>query len=325
MRKRFEFITASSILLIIIVTLAGMSPDFGTNVLPRGYRIIHATETPYGQLKVMEAGGARYLLINGSFQGEIDLKTGRSRSAYIHAMAGAVAGYGPVSGNALVIGLGTGALRPFLEEIGYRVDYVEIDPEVVISAEQYFGFDPGRGDIFKEDARYHLEITDRRYDVICFDAFGSETVPSHLLSREVFERCSEVITDSGIVILNILGFRYGEESRAIKAILRTVRSVFPFYHIWWINDPGEDLKFGNFIVAASMHELPAQDLRISMAEIRNIPKQSIETVREADWTDPGEGEIITDGFNPLFAWNEPTDRIIRNRIIRFVPPEILLG
>jgi len=324
LRRRFEYITASSILLLIVVTMAGLSPDMGSRVLPRGYRIVHSAETPYGQLKVMEAGGARYMLINGSFQGEIDVKTGLSRSSYIHAMTGAAAGYGPGSGDALVIGLGTGALQPFLKELGYHVDSVEIDPEVVYAAERYFGFDPGHGKVFQEDARYYLEITEHLYDIICFDAFGSEAVPSHLLSREVFMRCADLMTDSGIIVLNVLGFRYGEESRAIKAIIRTIQSVFPFYHIWWINDPGEDRTFGNFIVTASMFELPVQDPHTIMEEIPGIPEQSIETVHEAEWTDPGDGGIISDMFNPLFAWNEPTDRIIRERIIRFVPPEILL-
>ena len=92
-----------------------------------------------------------------------------------------------------VVGLGTGTLATYGRS-GDALRYYEINPRVVAMAEdpRYFSFlsdCPARVSIALGDARLSLErelkeMGSQQFDVLALDAFSSDAIPAHLLTRE---------------------------------------------------------------------------------------------------------------------------------------------
>lgn len=111
-----------------------------------------------------------------------------------------------------MVGLGTGSAACYALA-GQRLTFYEIDPAVkhlVFDDDKYFTFVKDaqrRGanvDIRMGDARLKLkEDTDRRYALLMIDAFSSDAIPVHLITREAIELYMNRITDDGILALHI--------------------------------------------------------------------------------------------------------------------------
>jgi protein-L-isoaspartate O-methyltransferase len=107
-----------------------------------------------------------------------------------------------------VIGLGTGSLtcRAQPED---TVHYYEIDPAIVRIARDpnLFSFvSECRPDvpIILGDARLTLaEATDASYDAIIVDAFSSDAIPIHLLTREAMAIYLQKLAPGGIVAIHV--------------------------------------------------------------------------------------------------------------------------
>ena len=128
-----------------------------------------------------------------------------------------------------VVGLGGGAIpremRHYFPEV--LIDVVEIDPEIAKVAERFFRF--------QTDAKLTVHIADGRmfikkllrrktvpkYDLIILDAFNSEYIPFHLMTKEFLEQVRGVLADDGVVVANV--FR---TNRLFDAELKTFLAVF---------------------------------------------------------------------------------------------------
>lgn len=126
----------------------------------------------------------------------------------------------------LVVGLGGGTLAGFLHRHypAAEIDAVDIDPEVVSVAKQYFGF--------REDHRLRAHVADGRrfienarepYDLIFLDAFGADSVPAHLTTREFLQAVRRITTPGGVVVGN-LWFR--QFNKLFDSMVHTYRQVF---------------------------------------------------------------------------------------------------
>jgi hypothetical protein len=102
-----------------------------------------------------------------------------------------------------VIGLGAGSLACYaLPE--QKWTFYEIDPAVEYIADHYFTFltdcKAGRPDVIIGDARLRLqEAPDGCYDMIVLDAFSSDVVPIHLLTREALQLYLSKLNPAGIL------------------------------------------------------------------------------------------------------------------------------
>ncbi|MEY4705167.1 MAG: hypothetical protein RL042_1369 [Nitrospirota bacterium] len=110
-----------------------------------------------------------------------------------------------------VIGLGTGTLASYIQP-GQSLTFYEIDPAVVRIAQspRYFTYYEAAqqrgGDLLVVlgDARVKLaEAPDHRYDLIVLDAFSSDAIPVHLITREAMAMYLSKLTDDGVVALHI--------------------------------------------------------------------------------------------------------------------------
>jgi len=109
-----------------------------------------------------------------------------------------------------IIGLGIGTVSAFAED-GDLHDYFEINPEVVSLAQEYFTYlddSPAKIRIFVGDGRVELarrraSEPGHRYDVLIVDAFSSDAIPAHFLTRECFALYDRCLAADGVLVLNI--------------------------------------------------------------------------------------------------------------------------
>jgi hypothetical protein len=157
------------------------------------------------------------LLVHGGTTHGIELTTpGLERTATAY--------YGPDSGVGLVmdhatdlfgadasvgvVGLGAGTLACYAQP-GQSWQFFEIDPVVVRIAR-----DSGRFHFLSDcapdatmtvgDARLQLgTVADDAFDVLAVDAFSSDAIPMHLMTREAFDVYDRVVRDDGLVLVHI--------------------------------------------------------------------------------------------------------------------------
>jgi hypothetical protein len=121
-----------------------------------------------------------------------------------------------------VVGLGTGTF-PCWAQPGDRWEIYEIDPAVVrITAEQkrftFLASCTPEAPIIMGDARLKLaEAPDGAYDLIMVDAFSSDTIPIHLLTREAMAIYLAKLAPHGMVVMHVSN-RHLELSSVVAGI-----------------------------------------------------------------------------------------------------------
>ncbi len=177
---------------------------------------LHRERSFFGVYRVTAAeGGDLHRLVHGTTtHGAQDLSPGRERipASYYHpgSPIGQVLSAIPASmtARAAIIGLGTGSIACYSEP-GERWTFYEIDPTIERIARDprwftYLRVCPGEFDVVLGDARLRLtRAADRRYGLIVADAFSSDAVPVHLITREALELYRSKLREQGIVAFNV--------------------------------------------------------------------------------------------------------------------------
>ncbi len=128
--------------------------------------------------------------------------------------------YGPPSGIGLllreerpghprrvgVVGLGVGTLAAYARP-GDTFRFYEINPAVIDLARQFFEYlrdCRGTAEVVQGDARIMLEQEPpQSFDVLVLDAFSSDAIPVHLLTREAFSVYLRHLKDDGVLAAHI--------------------------------------------------------------------------------------------------------------------------
>jgi spermidine synthase len=185
---------------------------------------------------------------------------------------------------ALVLGNAAGTV-PRAWAALYRslaVDRVEIDPKVTEAGRRFFGL---AGPVFTADARWFLERTDRRYDVIVVDAYRQPYVPFHLATAEFFRLVREHLTPNGVVALNVASTP--ADRRLTDGIAATLGSSFAEVWRW------RALRFNDVLFAFATPRRPQASLPAPLRELRFAP--TLLRPRGRPWTDDrAPVEWITD-------------------------------
>jgi spermidine synthase len=178
----------------------------------------------FGVHKVMESDGGQFRILK---HGTIEHGAQRIRDAqgrpltgrpqaltYYHDLSpmalGLVAAREKRSGpiNVAVVGLGTGTLACQMKP-GDQLTYYEIDPSVVKIAKDTKRFTflsecAPDAKIVIGDARLTLaDSPDGQYDVIIVDAFSSDAIPTHLLTKEAMAIFKDKIKPDGMILMHI--------------------------------------------------------------------------------------------------------------------------
>ena len=120
-----------------------------------------------------------------------------------------------------VVGLGTGALACYRHR-GEAWTFYEIDPAVVQIGRDphFFTFISACAPdlpVVVGDARLTLAASTEKYDLIVLDAFSSDTIPTHLLTREAVEGYLNHLTGGGVIVMHISN-RYMELADTVAAV-----------------------------------------------------------------------------------------------------------
>ena len=110
-------------------------------------------------------------------------------------------------GRVAVVGLGTGSLACH-RKAGEQWTFFEIDPEVIRIARDprlftFMSSCAADAPIVAGDARLTLEASPYRYDLIVLDAFSSDSIPTHLLTREALAGYLARLSPRGVVVVHI--------------------------------------------------------------------------------------------------------------------------
>jgi hypothetical protein len=107
-----------------------------------------------------------------------------------------------------VVGLGTGTMACY-NRPGQQLTFYEIDPLVESIARNndlftYLRDCPGQNDVALGDARLSLaDAPDAEYGIIVADAFSSDAIPVHLMTREAVDLYFDKLQSDGVLLMHI--------------------------------------------------------------------------------------------------------------------------
>lgn len=202
----------------------------------------------------------------------------------------------------LIIGLGGGVLANTFGEIypDSHITSVEIDPVVAKMAKKYFGYDDTKPNFetHVQDGRVFVKRAlkgEKRYDLILLDAFNSDYIPEHMMTKEYLEEVKELAKDDGIIMANTFS-----TSALFHHESATYAEVFgPMYQINFKD------KITNRVIVVSKKPLPEKRelLQKANAMKSQLMIYGVDTLAlldaisdEVNWDT--EATVLTDQFSP---------------------------
>lgn len=190
-----------------------------------------------------------------------------------------------------VVGLGTGTLAAYSEP-GDTLTFFEIDPAVVEIATdpRYFTYlvdAPVRSRLVLGDARLTLrDQPDGSFDVLFLDAFTSDSVPAHLLTREAIAGYLPKLRPGGVMVFNVANHYYD----LARPIGSTARSL--------------GLASVTFQYQPDMTRI--QELGALGSAYAIVGRQAdVERFSARGWVHAAPGPVLTDDFFDLLRFLRP--------------------
>ena len=267
-----------------------------------GDKVLFEKESLYHYIRVTESGRVRHLQFRRSggeyeesvmnMDDPLDLQMD-----YYRLMMAAFAHCSNPS-DVLFVGLGGGTLSMAIHHYfpDVRIDNVELDPDVVSVAKEYFQFkEGGRMKVYVRDGRVqvrHLIREKKQYDIIFLDAFRGGYIPYHLTTKEFAEDLKKLLKPNGIVVNNL---RPGFESYHYHR--RTLAAVFPSQ---WSYGGGSNV----IVVSGVRPSSPSKKELLATAERvvqqRGLRVELEDIIQEGGTRDDyhQDGPILTDDYAP---------------------------
>ncbi len=213
------------LLVVLVAALAG--PALGLSVEGQ---VVYETQTPYQELQVVDRGDTRVLFLDGQKHSAMDLDDPNRHvfdyTRYFHLPL-LLTDDEDVDSVLFVGGGGFTGPKRFANEYDARVDAVEIDPDVIRVAKEYFRLEESdQLNVYNADGREFLRETNRTYDVIVLDAYKKDKVPFQLTTQEFMELAKERLDDDGVLLTNLISAPSGPASQFYRAEYRTIDSTF---------------------------------------------------------------------------------------------------
>ncbi|MCE3295401.1 MAG: hypothetical protein K0R65_1115 [Crocinitomicaceae bacterium] len=198
--KKVNF-TLSGIFALLLIIYFWQNPE-----TPSNSKLIYHSNDLFGDLKVYDQPDSknnrtlRYLSVNNIPQ--TIMENNRSVNSiwdYVHRIS--IISSIKQNGKALLVGMGGGTIASELQKLHFGLDIVDIDKRMPELARKYFYFQPGSSVFHNEDARYYLNKSNKKYDLIVFDVLNGESQPVNLFTREGCREIKKDLEDQGMVII----------------------------------------------------------------------------------------------------------------------------
>lgn len=222
--------------LVVLVGFAALLP-MGRAASPTpGERVLATVESPYQHLQVLESSdGSRFrrLAVNeglDSFQSVWTPDPGLLGGGYYYDGFALPLSWedDPGPWRLAVLGLGAGTAVRVLSHLpdGPELDWwgIEIDPEVVRLAKEWFELDPDGQVLSGVDARVGLRGLPLDLDQLVLDCYANNAeLPAHLVTLEFFVEALAHLGPGGWLSANVGGF--GVEDPVVQAVGRTMAAA----------------------------------------------------------------------------------------------------
>lgn len=300
-----------ALLIVLAVFGAAVTDDFRHEE-----GLVGVYQSPYAEIRVVDTDAGRHMLIDGGVHTLMDPRTGKSRHPYVAVME--IPQYLiQQPGDMLLVGLGGGSLVKSYTRAGWSVDAVEIDQRVVDLAYTHFGLDTSEASVFVMDGRQFLAARDKSYNLILIDAFGSSSIPFHLITRGAFNLVASRLSPGGMVGINVESV--GWNHKIVMSLSATLREYFAHVVVLPMAEPPNTV--GNIVILASNDELVLY---------RDFPRDYADPFyrfgeqyhRNHAWDNqfvPSAmgAQIITDDLNPVDLWSEEVNFVARQNLHKY--------
>ena len=248
-------------------------------------------ESLYGNIKVVETEHHRKLYFDGALQ---SITKHNNESLMAFTQYSVVPLFYTDVQDVLVLGLGSGSIeREYDMVTTVNMDTVEIDPEVVRVARDYFDFD---GNVIVGDARHFMATTDKKYDAVIYDLSKGDSYPTHLFTVEAINTAKSVLDEDGILVIHQSG---SIDSKMIRAYHSTVSEVFETTKV--INFENTSSAAGQMkVIIATDGDLVLDESKVKMFYPFTEGDDYIANLGREYEIRPGQ--VITDDLNPLDVW-----------------------
>jgi spermidine synthase len=276
--------------------------------------VIAVQESPYGEIRVVDQYGLRYLLIDGGIHTVKSVEEGVFESSYASVLD-VPKRYFEHPGSMLLIGLGGGAVAESYARDGWQVDAVEIDPAVTQIAREQFGLAPTEATVHHADGRRFLSTSEGSFDIIILDAYGSSSIPFHLVTREAFALAARRLSRDGLLVINVQSV--GWDALIVRSLAATLARSFEAVLALPMAEPPNTL--GNLILLAANRPLELSETREPEVPIdRMTPEYDRFHAWENRFQPDTRGvPVLTDDLNPSDVWAEATNLATRKKLHEF--------
>jgi spermidine synthase len=311
-RKKMLLGGCALIVILSVVLLAGQRAYFkmlaGMSDIGQNFEVLAEYTSVFGNIKILEVRPegegrkpARAYLQDGIIQNMITAEG--VILDHTGFMMRLVEAYAPDTRNSLVLGVAAGMIPRALHRRGGKVTAVEINPNSLTAATEFFEFDPKGIEVHVEDARTFVRRHQQpAYDLVITDLFHGDCTPDYLLTVEFFREVKACLLPRGVVVINTY-FDPANEA-ANETILATVGAVFPY--LLELRSPSSGgLVSSACMVAANAPLSPEK--AISLADKGPMPPKDYQTLKAARLVTPAmlqESRVVSDDhniFSILFA------------------------
>jgi predicted membrane-bound spermidine synthase len=289
---------------IIILTMV-----VGVGIVPTDSRTLYQQRSFFGTIRVITTEDGQYhaMLHGTTVHGAERVKTADGQpvtaavpATYYHpdgpmargvALARQIAKQRGAEMTTGVVGLGSGSLACYAKP-SETWRYFELDPMIVNVARRpdLFTFLTRclpNNDVVIGDARLTLQKeSEAKFDYLVIDAFSSDSIPVHLLTREALEIYERKLAPGGVVAIHISN-RFLELAPAVAATALSIPGLKGIYVNWAPNIPVPDATASR-VVFLTKDSTTYDTLR------RNWPEAtSLDADGAAPWTDDYSNVLST--------------------------------
>lgn len=311
--------------------------------LKMGLEFLDRRATPYGQVDVVadHRDNSRILLLDGASQNHIGgdqwdesrfeyidiitLKAKRLRRPAIaqnDTLLGFKLGGKETTASerpqtALVLGLGAGVLAKKLQGVGYRVECVEIDHNVLEIAESYFAFEQSAtSEVHITEARRFLADALRegkmKWDLIVVDLAGGGVHPEHVYTREAYHTMQQLLRADGLLVVNFVSYLSPPHNQVVMHSAATLAGLFPEVLVYSVYpDAVARGEMGQALVFAAPE--PVQDTLFGDAEAHRHLVSFDPSLRP-----------LTDDWNPMANWSVQANAEWHGNIVDWLGAAVLI-
>ena len=305
-RRRRETVALA---LILVAAAAGFAATAAADRPDPARGLLAVRQSPYGEIRVVEKDGLRLMLIDGAAHTIVDPETWQSDYPYVDVLE-IVKELHPAPGRLLLVGLGGGSVAKSYHADGWQVDAVEIDPVVTELARSHFGLTADEARVHHGDGRRFLaDQPAGTYDLVIMDAFGSSSIPFHLVTREVFGLLRSRLAPGGLMAMNVEAL--GWHDTVVHAVGATLGEVFAHVQVLPIVEPPDQL--GNVILVAADWALEMME-EPERPENRWDRRYNLVHAWENRFAPRADAPVLTDDRNPVDLWSDRINLAARQQL-----------